>query len=181
MARWGFFRWLSRGLLTVCCLSAGGPAWAQTASEQAVKAGFLFNFVKFTQWNVAREGDRNLLVICTPGQRLLDGQFTLLQGRPVGARTIQIRTGVQPADWRACDLLYLTQEEADRVDVILRTVAALPVLTVGDFPDFVRMGGMIGLRLEDSKMRFDVNLAAVERTGLLLNSQMVQLAGRVIR
>lgn len=181
MARPGAVRWLAQGLLALCCLVNSATSLAQTASEQAVKAGFLFNFVKFTQWKVAREGDRSLLVICTPGQRLLDGQFTLLQGRPVGARTIQIRTGVEPADWRACDLMYLTQEEADNVDVILRTLAALPVLTVGDFPDFVRMGGMIGLRLEDSRMRFDVNLVAVERTGLMLSSQMVQLAARVIR
>jgi hypothetical protein len=40
---------------------------------------------------------------------------------------------------------------------------------------------MIGLRLEDSRMRFDVNLGAAQRAGLQLNSQMVNLAGKVLR
>ena len=57
----------------------------------------------------------------------------------------------------------------------------LPVLTVGDQNGFVQAGGMIGLRVEDSRVRFDVNLAAAQRAGLTLNSQMLKLAGQVLK
>ena len=55
------------------------------------------------------------------------------------------------------------------------------MLTLGDIPEFAQSGGMIGLKIEDSRVRFDVNLGAAQRAGLTLNSQMLKLAGQVVR
>jgi hypothetical protein len=40
---------------------------------------------------------------------------------------------------------------------------------------------MIGLYIEDNRVKFDVNLVSAQRAGLTLNSQMIKLAGRVIK
>ena len=40
---------------------------------------------------------------------------------------------------------------------------------------------MIGLRVEDNRVRFDVNLLAAQRAGLTMSSQMLKLAGQVLR
>jgi hypothetical protein len=55
------------------------------------------------------------------------------------------------------------------------------VLTLGDLPGFVDAGGMIGLRVEASRVRFDVNLSTAQAAGLVLNSQMLKLAGKVLQ
>jgi len=173
--------WLAGGLLALICWAGVGPVRAQSVSEQTVKAGFIYNFVKFTQWSGAREGDRSPLLICTPGSQPLDGQFALLQGRPIGARSIEIRTSVPPSEWRGCQVLFLAEGDAHRLEPALRGLGTAPVLTLGDVPDFVQAGGMIGLRIEDNRVRFDVNLGAAQRAGLTLNSQMLKLAGQVVR
>ena len=51
-----------------------------------------------------------------------------------------------------------------------------PVLTVGDGDDFARNGGMIGLFVEDGRMRFAINPDAAHRAGLRLSSQLLKLA-----
>ena len=176
------WRQLATGLFALlCCAFCVAPAIAQQASEQAVKAGFIFNFVKFTQWGPARDNDNKPLQVCAPGSQPLDGQFARLNGRSLGARTIEIRANVAAGDWRDCEVLFITEADAGRLDQIFRTLGNAPVLTVGDFPGFVKAGGMIGLHTDDTRVKFDVNLASAQRAGLLLNSQMLKLAGQVIK
>jgi hypothetical protein len=176
-------RWLAGGLLALAVWLAHGPALAQAqqASEQTVKAGFVYNFVKFTQWPAPRDSERGPLLVCTPGAQPLGGQFALLQGRPIGNRSIEIRTNVPASEWRDCLVLYFAEGDMHRLDTAVRSLGNAPVLTVSDAPDFVQAGGMIGLRIEDSRVRFDVNLGAAQRATLSLNSQMVKLAGQVLR
>jgi hypothetical protein len=181
MPLFGSMRWLAGGLLALTACLVVGPVSAQTVSEDAVKAGFVYNFVKFTQWVGEREGDTRPLDICTPGALPLDGQFALLQGRTVGARKIVLRAHVAPADWRGCQVLYLSEAEAARAENGLRGLGNSPVLTISDQTGFVQAGGMIGLRVDDNRVRFDVNLQAAQRAGLNLSSQMLKLAGQVLR
>lgn len=181
MRRFGSNRWLARGLLALLCWAGAGLAMAQSVSEQTVKAGFIYNFVKFTQWAGARDGDHSPLQICTPGPQPLDGQFALLQGRAIGGRNIDIRSNVPSSEWRTCQVLFLAEGDAHRTETVLRSLGNAPVLTLGDVPDFVQVGGMIGLKIEDNRVRFDVNLGAAQRAGLTLNSQMLKLAGQVVR
>jgi hypothetical protein len=49
-------------------------------------------------------------------------------------------------------------------------------LTVSDIPSFTNSGGMIGFELIDNRVRFDVNLAAAEKAGLTLSSQLLKVA-----
>jgi hypothetical protein len=52
---------------------------------------------------------------------------------------------------------------------------------VGDMDRFAEGGGMIGFRLKDATVRFEVNLRQVNLAGLQMSSQLIKLAQRVIR
>lgn len=177
MSCYALFQRLSLGAAWLLLALAWTPARAQTLNESTVKASFLLNFVKFTQSSRVRD----TVVLCSVAAQPLNGQLAALQGRTLTNRTLEIRQSAVASDWRGCDLLWVSESDADRVDVILRALGDAPVLTVGDFPEFVYQGGMIGLRLEDGRVRFDVNLVSAARAGLTLNSQMVKLAGRVLQ
>ena len=179
-------RWRAFGLVVLLggCL-VGAPARAQVLSEAAVKAGFVFNFIQFTQWPSpapsVKDSERAPLLVCATEVNPLDGQLALLNGRPVGSRLIEVRAQVPASEWRSCQVLFLSGADSARAESAIRGLGTAPVLTLSDVPGFVQFNGMIGLRLEDSRMRFDVNLGAAQRAGLQLNSQMVNLAGKVLR
>jgi hypothetical protein len=173
---------LTRGLLALlCCASGAEWAMAQQADEQAVKAGFIYNFVKFTQWAAVPDGDTKRLLICTSAEKPLGGQFAKLTGRTIGARAIDLRNNVGVNEWSGCDVMFIPRSDQDRAEHYLRAIGSAPILTVGDSSGFTKAGGMIGLRMEDSRVRFDVNLASAQRAGLQLNSQMLKLAGEVLK
>ena len=55
------------------------------------------------------------------------------------------------------------------------------ILTVSDDPQFIRRGGMIQFVFDDNRVRFEINLAAVQRARLNLSSELVKLATAVRR
>ena len=64
------------------------------------------------------------------------------------------------------------------------TLAALgtaPVLTVSDIPDFVKRGGMVQFVLDGNHVRFEINIAAAQRAGLTLSSELLKIARAVRR
>lgn len=99
-----------------------GSARAQTAAadEAKVKAGFVFNFIKFTQWPPVRNAQGVPLYLCTPGDAALSGALELLQGRAVAGRAIEVRRRVTAGEWRQCDVMFLGQGDAAAVDGVLR-------------------------------------------------------------
>jgi hypothetical protein len=59
---------------------------------------------------------------------------------------------------------------------MLDEVKGAPILTVGDGDAFASGGGMIGLFVEDGRMRFAINTEAAHRAGLRFSSKLLNLA-----
>lgn len=148
-------------------------------STNGVKAGFLYNFVKYTEWPNASANASGQLRVCAIATSPLAGQLALLQGRRKGNRTLDVRLRVAAGEWATCHVIYFSHEDSERVEPVLRALAGVPVLTVSDLPGFARQGGMIELVEENNRMRFEINLAATRNSGLNMSSQMLKLATRV--
>ncbi|HEU4687838.1 MAG TPA: YfiR family protein, partial [Vicinamibacterales bacterium] len=77
---------------------------------------------------------------------------------------------------RNCHLVYLGVTDRERATSILGEVQGAAVLTVSNGPDFVRLGGIVGLFVDEGRMRFAINPEAAQRAGLRLSSRLLQLA-----
>lgn len=159
----------------------GSPLRAEVdqARLDSVKAGFVFNFAKFVEWPLAGSGDSAILKVCSSARNPLGGQLTLLQGRKLQGRSIDVRTRVPVLDWPTCHVLFLPEDNF--AEVAVETLALVRVLTISDAPGFAQRGGMIELVTVENRMRFVVNLAAANRSGIRLSGLMLQLAARVIQ
>jgi hypothetical protein len=167
-----------RTVAVALALSLCGTCRADSVAEDSVKAGFVYNFAKFVSWPA--ETDKGALKVCTLGP-VLSGKIALLDGRTAQRRNIEVESATTPREWRACDILYLGSGDTSQRDDILTAVASVPVLTVSDLPAFVRSGGIIGLKVVDNRVAFDVNLAAARRAGLSISSQILNLATEVVQ
>jgi hypothetical protein len=168
-------------LVALAVILCGGTGRADSVAENSVKAGFVYNFAKFVTWPAGTaQPEGSALRVCTLGPAL-SGKIALLDGRRAQSRSIQVRSATSPSEWLSCDILYLGLDDASRADEILTAVASAPVLTVSDLPAFVRSGGIIGLKVVDNRVAFDVNLAAARRSGLSISSQILNLAREVVQ
>jgi hypothetical protein len=166
--------------LLVCLLLLPGTIRADTLSEDSIKAGYLLNFMKYTEWP-ATALSSNEFRVCSLDAQPLSGKLAGLQGRQIQGREIRIRTSVSSEAWRDCHVLFLSSEEKNHPDSVLRNLAKIPVLTVSDSADFTQAGGMIGLKLRAGRIRFNINLGAARRAELNLSSQLLKLADEVVQ
>lgn len=148
--------------------------------EFSLTAAFVFNFTKFTQWPGAALADSTLPVGVAGSAALRERLARLLEGREVGGRRLAVREVNDPAEIGACRVLFVARSQYPRLAEFRRALAGQPVLLIGEGTDFLARGGMIQLHLNDNRMRFDVNVAAVDSAGLQLSAQVLQLAGRVV-
>ncbi len=152
------------------------------APEYEVKAGFLYNFTKFVTWPPeAFRGPNSPIVIGILGEDPFgQGLEASLSGETAQGRAVHVRkiTRVEDAA-QACQVLFVSRSERGKAREILRALAGRPILTVGDDEDFAAQGGVIQFYLEQRRVRFVINMAASQRAGLKISSQLLQLA-RVI-
>ena len=170
--------WLEAILAAAFLLSAVHTR-ADTAAEERVKAGFILNFARYTQWPAAALNG-NILQVCGIDSQALSGKLDLLQESEVHGRRIQVRTPARPNTWRDCQVLFISADEQEKLDTVLHNLGQAPVLTVSDIPGFTEAGGIIGLKLRAGRVRFDINQGAARRAGLNLSSQLLKLADEVL-
>ena len=147
----------------------------QAVTQPALKAAFLYNFAKFAEWpgDTASSGPLTLCVV--DDSAVEDALSQLVRGSVVNGRPVTVqRMGHDRL--RGCHLAYFGGADVDRAIAMLDEIKGAPILTVSDGEQFARMGGVIGLFLEDGKMRFAVNADAAQRGGVRLSSRLLSLA-----
>lgn len=175
--RW-FCQW---GLIVLLVLGIGTTSLANSAPEHQVKVAFIYNFTKFIQWPpVGGPPPTDPIQLCVVGKKPLE-DIEKLEGRVTFGRPIVVRMDAPEKEWAKCDILYIADSEASRAHEILAKVVTSPVLTISDMPDFADKGGIIGLRIHEGRVRFDINLATARRNEMHISSQLLGLAVRVLQ
>ena len=161
----------------VACM-AGAPFNGVAEQDQNVKAAFIFNFVRFTEWPAQRFAQRNTplsLCVWTPDARLSES-MRALGNRSVDERPVRVTEVDRQDELGKCHALFIADPTLRAsATAWLRRAESLDVLTMGDSDSFAAAGGMIGLVSDGPRMRFDINDKAVKRSGLKLGSQLYQL------
>lgn len=178
---------LTRRLLAPLALAlaalAAAPAAAQDQLASEVRAVYLYNFARYITWPAESFPDaRTPVRICVMGgdpfgealDRAVAGET--INGRPLEA----VRIGT-PQALRGCHILFVASEDDRRVAAALASAQGRPLLTVGEHDRFLERGGMIRFRRIDNRVRFDINLKAVERNGLRISARLLGVAADVRR
>jgi hypothetical protein len=173
---------LIAGLLAALTTVAGSvraAAGADVASDVAVKAAFLYNFAKFTEWPALPAGTS--LVLCVLGDDAVGAALTdTIHGQQIDGHGLEVRRLTADASPRACHVLFAARSEVRRASSMLDDMRELPILTVSDGSGFALTSGMIELFVDGGHMRFAVNVDSVQRARLHLSSRLLGLA-KIVR
>ena len=168
-------------LLGALCLAWQAPARAQAVPEYELKAAFVFNFAVFTDWPAdALPGGAAMTICAYSGNSLLPA-LAALGDKLVNGHRVSVRTLAGAAGARGCQILVLDSVDRERWGQIRKEIAGAGVLTVSD----ERGGGAaadgmaIALSVDNKRIGFDVDLAAVRQARLTLSSKLLRLARSV--
>ena len=149
--------------------------------EAKIKAAYLFNFLRFVEWPPDHVTDAH---ICVVGHKKEYGEaFRSLRNQSLNNQAIIIREMNDvdnPRVLQNCQIIFVTSTASHRQKMLFNTLKDADALTVGESSDFANHGGMINFIDKDSKISFEVNLDAVNRSGLRITSKILRIADRVI-
>lgn len=176
-------------LLLLLCLCAGAlfyftqiAASLESVDANEIKTAFIFNFLKFVEWPESQsKGKISSLKMCRFGQSELAEKLGLLQGRKANDLIIEVGEISRGGSCDDCNVMFISATEGKNIEKLLTKIGNRPVLTISDAKNFAKHGGIIGLKLMDGKVRFDINLKAAEEKQLKLRSHLLKLAVEVIR
>ena len=161
----------------IFAVAATGTVFAQ--SETGIKAAFIYNFAKFTEWPAgAFASDSAPITVGFIGADALADSFEKnVTGKNVNGRDFAIKKLSGAADASSCQIVFVG--DASQASAIESAAKCKPVLTVGDSDGFAGAGGMINFVDNGGKVGFDLDIGAINASGLKLNAKLQQVARNV--
>ncbi len=165
-------------VLTIVLLSpVSAKDCKENPPEYHVKAAFMYNFCKFIEWpDGAFEDEDSPIILAVTDAAPFGRALETLDGRRVGQRALEIREYRKPAEMGRCHMLFIAKSDRARTNAYLDKVSDAPVATVGENCDFLTTGGMVRFVQRASKLRFQINPAAMREAALTVSSQLLKLA-----
>ncbi len=153
---------------------AGTPAGY---GEYLIKAAFLYNFAKFTEWpGDAYANGAAPLRVCVLGQDPFGTALETIEGKRIKQRPVATLRIARLDQARRCQVLYISASERDRLGAILARLGREPILTVTDLPGLDPPGAMINFQTVADKVRFQIDTDHAAFAGLSFSSKLLSLA-----
>jgi len=156
-------------------LSTSAISQSTPEKKHQIIAGFLLQFTSFVEWP---DNKNDYVNICIIGRDPFEDYIDkMILRKPVNrsGKKIIISRKKTGDDINTCNLIYTTAQSTT-----LEFWNSLPpdhsILLVSDFDDFTKLGGMISLYSENSRIRLEINIDNSKKSNLKISSQLLKLA-----
>jgi hypothetical protein len=168
-------------------VAVGFPAFAATNGnndnelERGVKAAFLYKFLSYIEWPSAvfPKPDSPFVIGVTGADTVAAELAQIARGRTVDNRPVTVRRIEEKDPISGLHLLFIGRSAAARQPQLLAVAQQNPIVTVTETEDALAHGSVINFKLSDGRVRFEVSLAAAEKSDLKLSSRLLAVASSV--
>ena len=145
--------------------------------EDDVRAAVLFHLTQFVEWPDRDEANPYRICVAesAPASLALE---RFMQGKSVRSRPIWIQQIAGPTETQGCQIVFIARCARPRLQQYLISLRDSDILTVGEQPGFIDLGGMIQLALQPNRVGLVVNLESVQRSHLTVSSKLLRLGHR---
>ena len=148
---------------------------ANAELEYKVKAGFIFNFLKFVSWPKESHSDSwNIGVIAAEG--IVELVSETLAGKTIEGRSVKVFKFNPKAEGQDCHVLFICQKLTDRTSEFSETLRGTPILIVGESKGFAQAHGIIGFVKKGQNLRLEINPSRAKGAGLVISGKLASLA-----
>ncbi len=143
-----------------------------------IKASYLYNFLQFVHLVENPNQHPPTLKVCIVGEDRFGSALDALEGEYTPQGVIQMVLIDQyqtPQQTELCQVIYVVGSEQQLAERILSQTDTTKVLTIGEFPSFIQMGGFIELFIENDSVRFRINSELAGKTQFRVAAQLLSL------
>ncbi len=168
-------------LAAICAMSlAVRPSGAaESYSEDAVKAAFLYRFTGYVDWPPQAAADPQFTIAVLDAEGVATELGRLLQNRQIQNRPAQVKSIKNLRELDGAQMLYIGGSHRDDLRRLISSVTGRPVLVVTNQDGGLDAGSSVNFLLIDQRVRFEISLDAAQGSGLRVASELLAVAIRV--
>jgi hypothetical protein len=141
-----------------------------------IKAAFILDVARQVQWPrpvgpIAR--------LCTFGADPFGDAWAAIQDQRVQGRPLQIERNVPKERIGDCMILAIGDLSDDEADMLAAAVNGAPILTIADDATPASVDAILRLKSVDNRLHFDLDLPQAQQRGLLIGTEIRELADSV--
>ncbi|MFQ3173813.1 MAG: hypothetical protein ACI87N_001793 [Flavobacteriales bacterium] len=160
-------------LVMLIALAGGNQISAQEepgGKDYALKADFLYRFVDYVYWeNYSKEQNFKIAI-------LEDSPITASLQRMTKNKKIDVKEYKNLKEIRSCHILFIPYNCSIPIETILSSFSGKPVLIVTEHNGYGKKGAHMNFVMMDNKLKFEVNLKAINKAGIGISSFLLQHA-----
>lgn len=145
---------------------------SKSADEYTVKAGFVLNFLRFSRLRNDGEDVR----LCVMAEESVFENFLQISGKTISGSKLNVSRFSPSDSIQDCKALFVSSNFQESFLRLQEQAFQNGVLTIGEGESFTQDGGIIALYREDTRVRFEVNITAVKKSGIEISSKLLGLA-----
>jgi hypothetical protein len=150
--------------------------------ENKIIIAYIYQFTNYIEWperavNATATHEAEPFVISVIGNPSLQEELEqLAQKKMVKSRPIKIEAFVEPGELKRSQVVLFGGNDVKLLQKILAKTKNTAALVITNAAGFAQKGAMINFFVDDSRLRFEVNRAAIEKENLRISSQLLKLA-----
>jgi YfiR/HmsC-like len=166
-------------ILGSVCTTASQARAADSYSEDAVKAAYLYRFVGYVGWPSEVSGSKPFTIAVLDAPGVARELQRLLPDHPVKGGIARVREITRVQDAESAEVLYIGAGHADYLSALNSRVVSKSILFVTDEAGGLQSGSVLNFLNIDHRVRFEISLTAAERVHLKISSELLSIAIRV--
>lgn len=138
------------------------------------KALFIYNFTRYIEW--PSNGSSEFVIGILNKLPLYTELVTIADKKNIGSQTITIKKFSSINEVSQCNILFIGSDASSQVASISAMMQSKNTLIITERPGLINKGAGINFVLEDGKQRFELSKSNMEKTGLKIDTQLLEMA-----
>ena len=135
----------------------------------------LFNFSKYVNWP-SNNTSGNFVIGVIGSDDVFETLSTWYNNKSRGSQKIVIKKFNSASEVTDCEVLYLAKQASKYFDEVKTKLNGKSTLLISDKEGLGKKGSGINFKLEDGKLKFEMNKNAIDKANLKVSSQLAGMA-----
>jgi hypothetical protein len=157
-------------LLAAHAGSSGNPP---AGAEYAIHTLYIFNFTKYVEWPTAPNKMRIGVVDNASAEEQLQ---KMAKAKSTSGTEISVVNSRNDSDLSTCQIIFIPSNSSAMAARLIERFGDKPILIVTEESNLVKKGASISFKVNDGKLRFQVNEEAINAKGMKVSTTLTSLA-----
>ena len=151
----------------------------QNAPSGSVKVRFLKLFPKYVGWEKDMIGDSFDLVILSKSDTIYQEMKVRMKETSVNDKPVKVHLHERLSDVKNCDMLFVSSGEEYDVNKINKKYPKNVLIVTDQLKEGID-NSMINFVKDSKRLKFELNLASIKKSGLAVNENLSAVAAETI-